>query len=135
MRNNSREGRRIGRRCVFSGARLSHPDGIALNAERLGVEGGLRLDDGFSAEGEVLLRGARVAGSLRFAQASLANPGRGALNAWLMEIGSGLRITPGFVANGEVFLDSTQVRGSVNLDGDLHLRGVEAASLKIGPRT
>lgn len=122
---------RIARRCVFSGARLSNPDGVALNAERITVEGGLLLDDGFTAEGEVLLRGAHVAGSLRFAQATLTNAGRRALNAPLMEIGSGMRATPDFVADGEVFLDSTQVRGSVSFDGGkLSNPGATALSLR-----
>jgi hypothetical protein len=89
------------------------------------------LTDGFATEGEVLLRGAPVAGSLSFAHATLVNPGGRALNAPLMELGSGLRATPGFVATGEVFLDSTQVRGSANVDGGkLSNPGPTALSLR-----
>ncbi|HET9142134.1 hypothetical protein [Actinophytocola sp.] len=83
-------GARIGGDAVFSGAALHDPtledgqvsvvphgsvDGrFVLDAQRLTVEGDLRLDDGFVAAGAVGLRSARIGGHLRLADATIGRP-------------------------------------------------------------
>lgn len=58
-------GGRFGGDLVLSGVRLgSGPRRPALDAERLVVEGSLRLTEGFRTRGEVRLTGARIAGHL-----------------------------------------------------------------------
>ncbi|MEU6375595.1 hypothetical protein [Streptomyces sp. NPDC046909] len=108
---------RISRCCVFTGARLENPDGVALGAERLGVEGILALDGGFTAKGSVALSGAAVQGPLRLSGAVFDAPGGRALDASLIGVGGDLEASPGFTSHGQVVLDDARVDGSVHLNG------------------
>ncbi|MFC5285562.1 hypothetical protein ACFPM7_00730 [Actinokineospora guangxiensis] len=82
-------GARVGGDAVFSGATLHDgsaaesvlvlphgkaADRIVLDADRLRVEGDVKLDAGFSARGSVALRGARIGGHLLLSGARLGDP-------------------------------------------------------------
>jgi hypothetical protein len=59
---------------VCSGATFVNDQGPALNAKGLSVTHDLLFTDGFTAKGEVNLRGAHIGGQLTFEGASLASP-------------------------------------------------------------
>ena len=63
-----------------SSSTLQTGNGYALNADSLDVSGGAFFRDGFAAEGEVNLLGAKVGKSLDFSGARLENAGGYALN-------------------------------------------------------
>ncbi|MFD0476132.1 hypothetical protein ACFQ0B_53890 [Nonomuraea thailandensis] len=122
------------------GGKLSNPGATALSLRRLGATGRLSCGEGFSADGEVLLINARVEGSLAFHGAALSNPGARALTLWEVIVGGAVDCCEGFTATGALSIRNSQVSATLclaeaTIDGDLHLRGVEAASLKIGPET
>jgi hypothetical protein len=75
----------VGASFGLSGARLSSPSGVApsgmaLNAGGLTVQGGVFCVEGFTAEGEIRLIGARLGANLALSGAVLSNPGGIALN-------------------------------------------------------
>ncbi|WP_431918600.1 hypothetical protein [Nonomuraea jabiensis] len=122
------------------GGRLSNPGATALSLRRLGVTGRLSCSEGFSAEGEIVLINARVEGNVEFHGAALSNPGGRALALWEVTAGSGIDLCEGFTATGALSIRNSRIASTLcfaetTLDGDLHLRGVEAAALKIGPQT
>ena len=100
----SGEARLIGARVdgglLFEGARFSRPGGVALCLDDVVVDR-LLCGDGFTADGQLLLRGARVTGEVNFYDARLLAPDR-ALRA------RGL-------AAGELILMPAQVEGLVDL--------------------
>lgn len=53
-------GARITGQLIFNGATLTNPDGTALAADRLTVNGDMLCRDGFTATGEVRLPGAHI---------------------------------------------------------------------------
>ncbi|WP_433427545.1 hypothetical protein [Nonomuraea sp. CA-141351] len=122
------------------GGRLSNPGATALSLRRLGVTGRLSCSEGFSADGEIVLIGARVEGSLEFHGAVLSNPGGRVLALWEVTVGGGVDCCEGFTAKGALSIRNSRIAAMLcfaetTIDGDLNLRGVEAASLKIGPET
>jgi hypothetical protein len=108
---------RVSRCCVFTGARLENPTGVALNAERLRVEGLVALDGGLTAEGTVVLTGSTVQGPLRLAGGEFTAPGGRAVDASLIGVAGDLEASPGFASHGQVVLEDARVDGSVNLAG------------------
>jgi hypothetical protein len=108
---------RVGRRLVLSGANLTCPGRVALNADRMRVDGAVALDAGFHAEGEVSLRSATVGGTLALHGARLSAPGGTAMNAHLISVASSLRAANGFRAQGRIHLDAARVQGSIDLTG------------------
>ncbi|WP_223065024.1 hypothetical protein, partial [Streptomyces sp. IB201691-2A2] len=122
---------RISRCCTLGGATLDSPEGTALRADRLQVEGLLALDAGFTAQGSVVLAGASVQGPLRLAGATLNAPGGRALDASLAHIGGDLDASSGFSACGQLVLEGARVEGSVNLaDARLHHPAGETLSVR-----
>jgi hypothetical protein len=124
----------------IDGGRLSNPGGTALSMRRLGVSGRLSCSEGFSADGEIVLINARVEGNMEFHRAALSNPGGRALALWEVITGGGIDCCEGFTAKGTLSIRGSRIAATLcfeetTIDGDLHLRGVEAASLKIGPQT
>ncbi|UBU18644.1 hypothetical protein [Nonomuraea gerenzanensis] len=124
----------------FDGARLSNPGATALSLRRLGVTGRLSCSEGFRADGEIVLVTARIEGSLEFHGAALSNPGGRVLSLWEVNAGGGIDCCEGFTATGDVSIRNSRIAATLclaetTIDGELHLRGVDAASLRIGPRT
>lgn len=130
-----------GRRALnasLDGGTLSNPGTTALSLRRLGVTGRLSRSEGFRADGEIVLINARIEGSLEFHGAALSNPGGRVLSLWEVIAGGGIDCCEGFAATGDVSIRNSRIAATLclaetTIDGDLHLRGVEAASLKIGP--
>jgi hypothetical protein len=101
----------------FQGARLgANPDGIALAADGITVDGPLDCNAGFTAGGSVLLHGARIEGSLDLTDATIVGTGGNALTATRA------------VINGPVRAERLSAEGQVGfrnagIAGDLHLSG------------
>jgi hypothetical protein len=83
----------------------------ALNAERMEVRGNLELNVGFTAYGEVTLRGAHIGGELLFGGATLLNPDGVALDADGLLVDQSMRCHRRFCARGEVHLRSAHIGG------------------------
>ena len=64
-------GAHVGGRLDLTGATLSNPDGLALDADRLTVDQSMFCFGRFTAKGEVNLGGAHVGGRLSFTGATL----------------------------------------------------------------
>lgn len=69
-------GARMGGGLFMEGTRLRNPDGDALIADNLVVEDAMECSAGFTAEGHLRLRGARIDGTLSFDQGALSGPDR-----------------------------------------------------------
>ncbi|MFC4117178.1 membrane-associated oxidoreductase [Nonomuraea zeae] len=124
----------------LDGGKLSNPGATALSLRRLGATGRLSCSKGFSADGEIVLIGTKVEGSMEFHGASLSNPGGRVLALWEVNVGGGIDCCEGFTAQGTLSIRNCRIAATLcfaetTIDGDLHLRGVEAGSLKIGPQT
>lgn len=111
---------------VLTRTEIRHPQGSAVQADRLLITGAL-LAYRLRALGEVRLPGMRVGGNVNFSGARLENPARFALDCNGVQIGGSLlcavdtfgsadRHQP-FVARGELHLLSARV------DGDIVFRG------------
>jgi hypothetical protein len=72
-------GAHIGGLLDLSGATLTNPDGLALNADRLTVNQGMFCRNAFTSTGRIRLLGAHIGGQLNFTRATLTNPGGAAL--------------------------------------------------------
>ncbi|MFW6689762.1 hypothetical protein [Streptomyces sp. MAR4 CNX-425] len=78
---------RIAGTLIFNGARLHNPDGHALDATRLQVDNDVLMRDGFTAGGTIVLRSARIGGSVDLRAATLdAAPDGMALDAARIQI-------------------------------------------------
>ncbi|MQA93759.1 MAG: hypothetical protein GEV11_03650 [Streptosporangiales bacterium] len=108
---------RVGGRMLMTAARLVNTDGHAIFGGGLTVEGGAFLVQGFSADGEIRLIGARFRANLTMRNVRLRAPGGCALNLDHAVIGSVLDGGEGFTAEGEVRLIGAQVAGPLNLNG------------------
>ena len=94
----------IGGSLDCEGATLSNPDGDALSADGLTVDGNLLLT-GATVTGEVRLPGARIGGQMVCGEATLSNPGGRALSA------------DGLTVDGNLLLTGATVTGEVSLSG------------------
>jgi hypothetical protein len=97
------------------GARLENPNGIALNADGMTVEGDVFLDQGFHATGAVRLLRARIQGQLSCRGARLENPNGDALSADRMTVEGSVFLDQGFHATGEVRLLGARIQGHLEL--------------------
>lgn len=104
---------------VLRQARLRHPSGTALKANRLHVGGDLNSRGGFSSYGRVDLCDARVGGSVLFEGAELHAVGGTALCANGIEIGAEFNCCDGFTAHGKVSLSSASVRSRLCFENTL----------------
>lgn len=99
----------------FWGAAIgADPDGTAIAADGLTVDGPLECNNGFTADGAVLLRGARIDGDADFTDAIITRPGSDALNLDRAAI------------NGRLFAQRMRVAGQLSLKnahiaGSMHL--------------
>lgn len=87
--------------------------GAALVADRLAVDQSMFCQEGFTAEGEVRLVGARIGGQLGFNGASLSNPGGVALRLNEASVGASLWLRLAAQPNGELDLTSMRVAGAL----------------------
>jgi hypothetical protein len=102
-------------RCT--GARFENPNGDALSADRMTVEGDVFLNEGFHATGAVRLPGARIGGQLVCRGAWLENPNGDALFADGMTVERSVFLDKGFHATGEVRLPGTHIGGNLECTG------------------
>jgi hypothetical protein len=86
--------------------------GGALNADRLEVKGGLFCNDGFNANGDVRMLGARIGGNAQFDKATLG----GALRADGLQVKGSLFCSDGFTVEGDVSLPGARIGGSAAFD-------------------
>jgi hypothetical protein len=108
----------------LSGATLRNPEGVALLADRLTVEGAMICRNGFRAEGSVRIASGHVSGLLDLGGAQLINPGGFALFADELIVDGVLACRAGFRAEGSVRLPGAEVSGLLDLDNsDLANRG------------
>ncbi|MBV9447086.1 MAG: hypothetical protein JO345_14490 [Streptosporangiaceae bacterium] len=103
----------VGAAFVLSGARLSAPAGLALDAGGLVVKGGVFLVKGFTAEGQLRLIGARLGANLSVSGAEISNPGAMALN--LDGVTMGNFDAAGIVCAGQVSCVSGRFSGGLDL--------------------
>jgi hypothetical protein len=97
---------------------FSNPAGTALMWEGIRVSTGLFLNEGFRAEGLVVLRGARVAGTLSATKGRFLVPPaqEKAIDAEFIEAAE-VQLDHGFHATGRVSLNGSKVTGRLNCDG------------------
>jgi hypothetical protein len=98
---------------VLSGSRLENPNGDALVADRMTVEGDVFLNREFHATGAVRLVGARIRGALACTNARLENPNGDALVADRMTVEGDVFLNRGFHATGAVRLVGARIRGAL----------------------
>ena len=101
--------------------RTEDGNGVVLAADTAEIGGSVLLRNGFSAEGAISLRGARIASSLECDGASLTNPtadGSGlALAADHAVIGGAVLLRNGFAAQGAISLIGARIGGNLECDG------------------
>jgi|GEM_PF-2981552 len=115
----------IGGECNFSGARLHHPEGDALDLTGSRIAGHLLLMIGreqrFEAEGQIVLTSARISGDLNCRGARLSGPGGVALNAYGADIGGEASFSAveshRFEAEGEVRVAYGRIGGNCDFSG------------------
>jgi hypothetical protein len=119
-------GARIGGQLSMTGARLTNPGGPVLNADGLTVARDMICRDQptadgeirhFTADGAIILRGARIGAWLDLRGASLTGAGSPALNADSLTIGQNMLCMDGFTANGEIRLLGAHIGGRLDLSG------------------
>jgi hypothetical protein len=89
----------------------------ALSLANADVRGSVMLLNGFSAQGGMCLRSARITGDI-WATGATVTRGEGyALNAQAARIGDVLHLNRGFTARGKVWLLATQIGARLLLDG------------------
>ncbi|MEV4315415.1 hypothetical protein [Actinocrispum sp. NPDC049592] len=122
-------GARIGGSLSFSDATLSNTVGPALNAERLTVEGALRMRKGFSATGAgragaVNLTIAHIKGFVLIDDARITNTSGPALRAGQLRVDGSLNILGGVVLTGGNWPGALDLAGA-QIGGSLSFTGAE----------
>jgi hypothetical protein len=87
-------------------------------------------DGGFSAQGAIRLRGARVGGYLSFVGAQLSNPEGVALNADDLAVETDVYCSDGFRADGGVSFAGARITGQLSLRG-AHLNHPSGTALSL----
>jgi hypothetical protein len=90
--------------------------GVALAADGMAVDGNVECDEGFTAEGTVRLRGARLTGSMALGGARLSRPGGRALDASNLTVDGWLAVRAATVT-GEFGLQNARIVGWIDLAG------------------
>lgn len=88
-----------------------------LNAQRLFVNRGLFLNNGFEARGEVRLLGARIGSNLECGGGQFANPDGNCLSADGAIVEGDVFLNQGFAAQGRVRLVRAQIGGNFECNG------------------
>jgi hypothetical protein len=110
-------GAHIGGQLSCTGATLGNKSGPALSADRLQVEEGMFLSNGFTAAGAgemgaVRLLGARISGNLECDGAHLVNESGSALYTHGLQVDGDMLLTGGFTATGAGDGVAIDVRGT-----------------------
>jgi hypothetical protein len=92
----------------LEGTSLRDPDGFPLDGENMIVQDRMECSDGFSADGPVRLRGARIDGTLSFDRGAIRAPGRRALHLSHARVEE-LILTPREPILGEVTLGHSSI--------------------------
>lgn len=103
----------VGASFVLSGAKLSAPSGVALDAGGLTVHGGMFCVGGFVAEGQLRLIGARLDANLALTGAVVSNQSAMALN--LDQASMGNCDASGIACSGQVSCVGTRFGSGFNL--------------------
>jgi len=93
-----------------------------LHADGIAIQGNCHLRDGFSADGEVRLLGARIEGDLDCSNGHFhAGKGKKALNADRLQAGGNVFLDEGFTSDGEVRLVGARIEGNLEChNGHFH---------------
>ncbi|WP_329372932.1 oxidoreductase [Streptomyces sp. NBC_00669] len=92
----------------LDGAVVSAPDGVAVSAGGIVMDGAVICEDGFRSRGAVMFPGARLSGGLFMGGARLEAPGGVALGADNAQV-SAIRCNQGFTADGGVHMRGAQI--------------------------
>ncbi|MER5947923.1 oxidoreductase [Streptomyces sp. NPDC001904] len=124
----------IGGGLRLDGARLIHPDGVALEAGGLVMEGGVFCDGGFEAEGLVGFPGAQLPGGLwmRGARITVGEPDAIAFNGDGLTA-STVRLSQGFRTDGRIRLRGAQIEDLLTFNG-AELIGTDRSLMCVGAR-
>ncbi|UUU34003.1 oxidoreductase [Streptomyces sp. CA-210063] len=118
---------------MLNKARLLAPDGWAMAAGGLVVEGGLFCRRGFVAVGEIRLLGAQLPGGLFLQGARLERPGpHGVTLALDNAVAQTVDCSDGFVSHGTVRLRGTQITDNLTFEGAV-LEGAPDGAGGTGP--
>ena len=120
----------------MNGGSFRNSGGIAIDAQRLTVDGAMYCRSGFTVDGEFRLFGARIGGQFNLDEATLNCPGGRALFASQLKVENSMFCRHGFTADGEVVLDGARIGGRLDLkEGHLTnpcARTLSADRLKVG---
>ncbi|MCO6009057.1 hypothetical protein NE236_29195 [Actinoallomurus purpureus] len=101
---------------TLDNARLSHPGGVAVDAEGISLPNGLSIV-GVTVDGELRLRDARIGRRLDLSKARLNAPGAVALDADRAHVEGTVELGGGLRAEGMVSLRSAVIGGTLVLNG------------------
>jgi hypothetical protein len=118
---------RLTRCCIHEGVNLSGAETRLLSfagsvsgsitGDQLVVEGTLFLNDGFRAEGEVHLSGARITGDLNCTKGEFLSPSGVALDAESIAVGEAALLGDGLRVTGAVRLNRARINGILDCRG------------------
>ncbi|MFE5239690.1 MULTISPECIES: hypothetical protein [unclassified Streptomyces] len=108
---------RIEGEVMLGGALLGEAgDGLALGGDGMTVGGGLDCGEGFVADGQVLLRGARIEGPVSLEGATVRCPGADALILDRAVVNDRI-LAPGLTVIGRFRMFNATIAGSIQLSG------------------
>lgn len=120
-------GASVGGSLSLSGARLTNDSGPALHAERITVDGTMRLRKGFTAigsgiEGAVNLSIAHIGGVLMMREAQITNTSGPGLQAGQVRVDGSVKVRGGVVMTGHghrgaLHLVGARIGGSLSMEG------------------
>jgi hypothetical protein len=102
---------------AFIRSSLGNSSGVALSADDVQVHGGVLLQDGFEAKGEVRLIGAMISGDLDCTGGAFHNAGGIALHAEGIHVNGSVFLEDGFEAEGMVRLLGATIGGYLSCRG------------------
>ncbi|MEV0559110.1 oxidoreductase [Streptomyces sp. NPDC050597] len=117
----------------LDGSWLTNSDGPALTANRLQVDDDIRMGDGFTAKGEVILRGAHAGGDLDMRDRQPDMTDRQPQRAQLLNRGHVALLVSRMHVEGDVLCDEIKTVGEVDfsgarVDGAVRFRGAQLSN-------
>jgi len=101
----------------------------SITADGIKVDGGVFLNEGFSAEGEIRLLGASISSNFQCNNGTFCNPCGDALSADGVEVDGSVVLKDGFSATGKVRLPGASIGGNLDCeDGTFINPGKDALS-------
>jgi hypothetical protein len=107
----------VGGNLTATEGRFLNPNGSAILAVSVSVDGSVLLGNGFEAEGSVALHRARIRGILNCSGGHFRNPGGVAFVCDGVSADGGMTLSRGFEAEGMVSLVDAEIHGSLGCDG------------------